>query len=67
MSRRAVIHNRRFYWQGEDGRLSPIHVSEKLLLQMRQSQQAQAQAAQRAVEEAEAPPTTPEDFEDIDW
>ena len=56
MSRRAVIHNRRFYWQGEDGRLSPIHVSEKLLLQMRQSQQAQAQAAQRAVEEAEAPP-----------
>ncbi len=56
MSRRAVIHNRRFYWQGEDGRLSPIQVSEKLLLQMRQSQQAQAQAAQRAVEEAEAPP-----------
>jgi hypothetical protein len=54
--RRAVIHNRRFYWQGEDGRLSPIQVSEKLLLQMRQSQQAQAQAAQRAVEEAEAPP-----------
>jgi hypothetical protein len=56
MSRRAVIHNRRFYWQGEDGRLSPIQVSEKLLLQMRQSQQTQAQAAQRAVEEAEAPP-----------
>jgi hypothetical protein len=54
--RRAVIHNRRFYWQREDGRLSPIQVSEKLLLQMRQSQQAQAQAAQRAVEEAEAPP-----------
>lgn len=56
MSRRAVIHNRRFYWQGEDGRLSPIQVSEKLLLQMRQSQQTQAQAAQRAAQEAEAPP-----------
>lgn len=57
-SRRAVIHNRRFYWQGEDGRLSPIHVTEKLLLQMRQSQQAQVQAraAQRAMEEADAPP-----------
>lgn len=54
--RRAVIHNRRFYWQREDGRLSPIQVSEKLLLQMRQSQQAQAQAAQRAAQEAEAPP-----------
>jgi hypothetical protein len=58
MSRRAVIHNRRFYWQSEDGRLSAIHVGEKLLSQMRQSQQAQVQAraAQRAVEEAEAPP-----------
>jgi hypothetical protein len=55
-NRRAVIHNRRFYWQGEDGRLSPIHVTEKLLLQMRQSQQAQVQAAQRAAQEAEAPP-----------
>ena len=57
-SRRAVIHNRRFYWQGEDGRLSPIQVTEKLLLQMRQSQQAQVQAraAQRAMEEADAPP-----------
>jgi hypothetical protein len=57
-SRRAVIHNRRFYWQGEDGRLSPIHVTEKLLSQMRQSQQAQVQAraAQRAMEEADAPP-----------
>lgn len=56
MSRRAVIHNRRFYWQGEDGRLSPIQVSEKLLSQMRQSQQTQVQAAQRAAQEAEAPP-----------
>jgi len=55
-NRRAVIHNRRFYWQYDDGRLSPIHVTEKLLSQMRQSQQAQVQAAQRAAQEAEAPP-----------
>jgi hypothetical protein len=57
-NRRAVIHNRRFYWQYDDGRRAPIHVTEKLLLQMRQSQQAQVQAraAQRAMEEADAPP-----------
>lgn len=58
-NRRAVIHNRRFYWQGEDGRLSPIQVSEKLLAQVRQSShqvQVQARAAQRAVEEVDAPP-----------
>ena len=58
MTRKPIIHNRRFWWQGEDGRLSPIHVTEKLLAQMRQSQQAQVQAraAQRAVEEVDAPP-----------
>ncbi len=57
-SRRAVIHNRRFYWQYDDGRRAPIPVTEKLLSQMRQSQQAQVQAraAQRAMEEADAPP-----------
>jgi len=58
MIRKAIIKDRRFYWQGEDGRLSPIHVTEKLLAQMRQSQQVQVQAraAQRAVEEVNAPP-----------
>jgi hypothetical protein len=56
MIRKAIIKDRRFYWQGEDGRLSPIHVTEKLLAQMRQSQQVQVQAAQRAAQEAEAPP-----------
>jgi len=34
--RRAVIHNRRFYWKGEDGRLSPIRVTDRLLAQLRQ-------------------------------
>ncbi len=49
MSRRAVIHKRRFYWY-EDGRLSPIRVTERLLAQLRQSSyQTQTQAAQRAV------------------
>jgi hypothetical protein len=57
-NRHAVIHNRRFYWQYGDGRRAPVQVTEKLLLQMRQSQQAQVQAraAQRAMEEADAPP-----------
>jgi hypothetical protein len=58
MTRRPIIHNRRFYWLFADGRREPIHVTEKLLAQMRQSQQVQVQAraAQRAVEEVNAPP-----------
>ena len=56
-SRRAVIHNRRFYWLFEDGRREPVRVTERLLAQMRQSShQVQAKAAQRAVEEVDAPP-----------
>jgi hypothetical protein len=56
MIRRAIIHNRRFYWLYADGRREPVRVTEQLIQQMRQSQQTQAQAAQRAVEEADAPP-----------
>ncbi len=56
MSRRAVIHNRRFYWQDENGRLSPVRVTERLMAQVRQaSYQTQVQAAQRAIEAAAAP------------
>jgi len=58
-SRRAVIHNRRFYWQYDDGRRAPVQVTERLLAQVRQSShqvQVQAKAAQRAVEEVDAPP-----------
>lgn len=58
-SRRAVIHNRRFYWLFEDGRREPVRVTERLLAQVRQSShqvQVQAKAAQRAVEEVDAPP-----------
>ena len=48
MRRRAVIHKRRFYWY-ENGRLSPIRVTERLLAQVRQSTyQLQVQATNAA-------------------
>ena len=53
--RRPVIHNRRFYWLYADGRREPVRVTERLIQQMRQSS-LQLRAAQRAVEEADAPP-----------
>jgi hypothetical protein len=37
MNRRAVIHNRRFYWQEEDGRLSPVRITERIIAQLRQA------------------------------
>lgn len=37
MSRRAVIRDRRFYWQYEDGRVSPVLLTERLAQQLRQS------------------------------
>ena len=55
MSRRPIIHNRRFYWLYPDGRREPVRVTEQLIQQVRQSS-LQLRAAQRAVEEAEAPP-----------
>ena len=55
MIRRAVIHNRRFYWLYPDGRREPVRVTEQLIQQVRQSS-LQLRAAQRAVEEADAPP-----------
>ena len=55
MIRRAIILNRRFYWLYADGRREPVRVTEQLIQQMRQSS-LQLRAAQRAVEEAEAPP-----------
>ena len=55
MIRRAIIHNRRFWWLYADGRREPVRVTEQLIQQVRQSS-LQLRAAQRAVEEAEAPP-----------
>ena len=55
MIRRAIIHNRRFYWLYADGRREPVRVTEQLIQQVRQSS-LQLRAAQRAVEEADAPP-----------
>ena len=55
MKRKAVIHNRRFYWLYTDGRREPVRATERLIQQMRQSS-LQLRAAQRAVEEADAPP-----------
>ena len=55
MTRKPVIHNRRFYWLYPDGRREPVLATERLIQQMRQSS-LQLRAAQRAVEEAEAPP-----------
>ena len=57
-NRMATIHNRRFYWVYPDGRRAPVQMTEKLLAQVRQSQQVQVQAraAQRAAETAGAPP-----------
>ena len=54
--KRIVIHDRRFQWW--DGKkLTPVRVTERLLAQVRQaSYQTQVQAAQRAAQEAEAPP-----------
>lgn len=57
MTRKPIIHNRRFYWLFADGRREPVQVTERLLAQVRQaSYQTQVQAAQRAAQEAEAPP-----------
>ena len=55
MTRKPVIHNRRFYWLYPDGRREPVQATERLIQQMRQSS-LQLRAAQRAVEEADAPP-----------
>jgi len=53
--RKPIIHNRRFYWLFADGRCEPVQVTERLLAQVRQASY-QTQAAQRAAQEAEAPP-----------
>ena len=37
MSRRAVIRDRRFYWQYEDGRVSPVLLTERIIAQLRQA------------------------------
>ena len=55
MTRKPVIHNRRFYWLYADGRREPVRATEQLIQQVRQSS-LQLRAAQRAVEEADAPP-----------
>lgn len=55
MSRRPIIHNRRFYWLYADGRREPVRATEQLIQQMRQSS-LQLRAAQRAVEETDASP-----------
>ena len=55
MTRRPIIHNRRFYWLYTDGRREPVRVTERLIQQMRQSS-LQLRTAQRAAEEADAPP-----------
>ena len=55
MTRRPIIHNRRFYWLYTDGRREPVRVTERLIHQMRQSS-LQLRTAQRAAEEADAPP-----------
>ena len=55
MIRRAIIHNRRFWWLYPDGRREPVLATERLIQQVRQSG-LQLRAAQRAVEEADAPP-----------
>ena len=55
MSRRPIIHNRRFYWLYADGRREAVQATERLIQQVRQSS-LQLRAAQRAVEEADAPP-----------
>ena len=55
MTRKPIIHNRRFYWLYPDGRREPVLATERLIQQMRQSS-LQLRAAQRAVEEADAPP-----------
>jgi hypothetical protein len=54
VTRRPIIHNRRFYWLYADGRREPVRATEQLIQQMRQSS-LQLRAAQRAVE-ADAPP-----------
>ena len=55
MSRRPIIHNRRFYWLYPDGRREPVLATEQLIQQVRQSS-LQLRAAQRAAEEADASP-----------
>ena len=55
MSRRPIIHTRRFWWLYTDGRREPVQATEQLIQQIRQSS-LQLRAAQRAVEEGDAPP-----------
>lgn len=55
MTRKPIIHNRRFCWLYADGRREPVQVTERLLAQVRQASY-QTQAAQRAAQEADAPP-----------
>lgn len=37
MSRSVVIKDRRFWWRGSDGRLTPVTVSERILNTIRQA------------------------------
>jgi hypothetical protein len=52
MTRKAIIHNRRFWWQYADGRRERIYANERIKGHLAYSNSAAA----RAVEEAEAPP-----------
>lgn len=52
MTRKAIIHNRRFWWQYADGRRERIYANERIKGHLAYCNSAAA----RAVEEAEAPP-----------
>ena len=54
MRRRPIIRNRRFYWQYEDGRLSPVSLTESQLAHLRQASYHQQLAQQRADRRANA-------------
>lgn len=53
--RRAVIHNRRFWWLYSDGRMRRIYASDGLKSHLSYTNSAAA----RSTEEADAPPRSP--------
>ncbi len=51
--RRAIIRDRRFYWQYDDGRVSPVVMTERLISQLRQASYQTQVAHQKDAQHAD--------------
>ncbi len=59
MTRRAIIHDRRFWWLFEDGRMKPIYVNEKIKSHLSQIKSTLARPESDVSKRRNNPPRPP--------